>query len=100
MNGELDVAEVIQAFGSDDWRMALGGLELNWAAAGNGIDCRFRDRYCWKPAEPRASRQLHRAAENLKRNGARDFEMIGTPCVIPLEVFPKNPFKPGKKLLL
>lgn len=74
-------------FANKDWQYATGSLVMDWTL--NPV-CRtglisvtlsFRNAYRWHPKEPRITQCLHKAAEDLKVTGAKDFEMVGGPTV-------------------
>lgn len=67
------------AFTNDDWRYALGSLNMHWRRNGNDIQAWFADRYRWHAEERRPTQPLHRAAESLKQWGATEFSIIGIP---------------------
>ena len=71
-------------FSRFDWRCAVGSISLYWQREEDGIRTWFRDPYRWHPDSNRPTRLLHRIAERLKRRGAADYWMAGTPAHIPM----------------
>jgi hypothetical protein len=71
---------------AQDWRYAIGSLTMDWKLISRLPDARkadvelsFRNEYRWHPKEARISQCVHKAAEDLKEKGAKDFFMIGDP---------------------
>ena len=71
---------------AQDWRYAIGSLNMDWRVVSNGaasreaeVELSFQNEYRWHPHDPRVTQCVHRAAENLKLTGARDYWMYGTP---------------------
>lgn len=72
-------------FSKLDWRYALGSVRFVWEkTAGNLVQISFRERYAWRPSQNRITQPLHRAAETLKEDGAKEFFILGLPCQMAL----------------
>lgn len=72
-----------------DWCNATGGIKLKWSL----IDVREDKKavfaklwgsntYRWHPEVPRKSQRLHQVLKRLKKFGAKEFEMVFSPCLI------------------
>jgi hypothetical protein len=75
-----------RVFTNKDWQYATGSINMDWAlnasctAPGSvSVTLSFKNRYRWHPKEHRITQCLHQAAEDLKIQGARDFDMVGAP---------------------
>ncbi len=80
-------------FSNQDWRYATGSINMDWKlvsqdtrASTIDVELSFRNQYRWHPNEPRVTQCVHQAAEGLKKNGARDFWMIGRPAKIKIVI--------------
>ncbi|MEM7395657.1 MAG: hypothetical protein AAF492_25270 [Verrucomicrobiota bacterium] len=102
VRGAVPVPQSIYAH--PDWRCALGAIQLDWQRDRDGIVVGFEDRYCWKPDEDRVTRGIHRVAEAMKRDGAREFMMQGLTTRISLrkaiEAATSKPLMKPDRLLL
>jgi hypothetical protein len=76
-------------FQVNDWKNAIGGIQVNWSL----IDVRNDKKavfarlwgtniYRWHPELTRKSQVVHKAAERMKEFGAKDFRMVFRPCLI------------------
>ena len=76
-SGSVAVAQDV--YSNQDWRNALGSINLQWKNMGTGgVEVWFINRYRWHPTAQRATQCVHEAADNLKAKGAAEFDMIGT----------------------
>jgi hypothetical protein len=71
-------------FRNRDWRYALGSVGMHWRREGSDIVLWFREPYRWYPAVRRMTQALHRAADHLRLDGAREFAIEGRPCTLSL----------------
>jgi hypothetical protein len=78
--GSVPVTQAV--YSNQDWRNALGSINLQWKAVGNGVvEVWFINRYRWHPTAPRVSQCVHQAADNLRNRStkpAAEFDMVGT----------------------
>lgn len=71
-----------------EWKNALGSINMNWILDGQDIVASFVNVYRWHPEDnTRVSQCVHRAADNLKEKGAKDYNMVGTSTRIPVSEF-------------
>jgi hypothetical protein len=69
-----------------DWKNALGGINLYWKSDGEVILVNFVNVYRWHPEDTRRTTNcVHKAADRLKKEGARDYRMVGTNHTIQIE---------------
>lgn len=73
------------SYSNRDWLYSLGRINLIWYKSSNYVTSSFIERYRWHPQEFRITQSLHKAAENLKRQGAREFYIYGTPAKTELD---------------
>ncbi len=89
-NGEKKGVIPIQqsTYMNQDWRYALGAISMNWELDEDEshVVFWFADKYDWHPEEARVTQCVHRAAESLKKEGAKEYSMIGTKAKIPIRV--------------
>ncbi len=65
-------------YANNEWKNALGSINMQWRVLKNQqVELWFINRYRWHPNEARVSQCVHQAAENLKKRGASEFDMIG-----------------------
>lgn len=66
-------------YGNQDWRMALGSINLQWKVVErNTVETWFVNKYRWHPGVNRVTQCVHEAADNLKASGAAEFMMVGS----------------------
>ena len=82
-----------QIYSNCDWLYALGGININWVLEGNMIVAWFINRYRWHPLEPRITQPIHRAAESLKRYGAKEFTIVGSKVRLSFSAISKTSVK-------
>lgn len=76
-----------RVFTNKDWQYATGSLVMDWSlnpvclAGKISVTLSFRNTYRWHPKEPRITQCLHKAAEDLKVSGAKDYDMVGGPTI-------------------
>ena len=75
IDGEVHVPQWV--YTNKDWLYALGGITIGWFMENKSIGAEFVTYYRWHPDERRVTQRIHRAAENLKRYGAKEFSIIG-----------------------
>lgn len=76
-----------EVFGDQDWRYALGGVELHWRLNEQDVEVWVVGRYEWHGAEGRVTKKLHEAATRLERQGARAYAFVGKKtCVMRGEI--------------
>jgi hypothetical protein len=75
-SGNVPVAQ--EVYGNQDWRNALGSINLQWKAVGTDVEVWFINRYRWHPKAKRVTQCVHEAANNLVAKGAAEFDLIGT----------------------
>jgi len=70
-----------------DWQFAIGGMNIDWRAIPNTnkVFLSFKNKYRWHPNEQRVSQCIHRAAENMKMRGAKDYMMSGETTIVVTE---------------
>jgi hypothetical protein len=70
-----------------DWRNALGSININWRSgppmAPGKVRVGFRNEYRWHPTADRVSQCVHQAADRLKAEGAKDYFMEGWTVIEP-----------------
>ena len=85
-------------YSNQDWRYALGAISMNWELDKDQsyIIFWFIDKYDWHPEEARRTQCVHQAAENLKKEGAKEYKMIGAKAKIPIHVIMGTQIATGK----
>ncbi len=70
-------------YSNHDWQFAIGSMNIKWSAIPGTPNYRltFRNKYRWHPNEARMTQCVHKAAENLKMKGAKDYWMYGEAVV-------------------
>lgn len=70
-------------YSNHDWQFAIGSMNINWSVVPGTTKYRlnFRNKYRWHPNEARQTQCVHKAAENLKLKGAKDYWMYGDAVV-------------------
>ncbi len=79
-NGEVIISQL--AYTNKDWLYSLGGIKIQWYRCKNKVKAWFVNKYCWHPNENRITQTIHKAAENLKLCGAKDYFIFGLPETI------------------
>ncbi len=71
-------------YADPDWQYAIGSMNINWSQIDNTNTYRlgFRNMYRWHPDANRMTQCVHRAAENLKKKGAKDYWMVGSATIV------------------
>lgn len=81
-NADGNVPVKQSVYSNQDWRNALGSINLQWKAVKKGVvEVWFINRYRWHPEASRVTQCVHQAADNLrtrKTRPAAEFDMIGT----------------------
>ena len=82
-SGQVAVPQFI--FSSLDWRCALGSVNFKWKQEGANLVIWFEEPYRWAPLGSRITQVFHRAAEQMKHCGAREFILQGRPANVGLQ---------------
>lgn len=79
-------------YGNQDWRLAIGGMTLDWQLKKKGIaQISFRNKYQWGPNEKRITQCVHKAAEDLKKSAkAKEYWMVGAPAPFDFKAMSKK----------
>lgn len=89
----LDQGDFSKSTKAQNWRYAIGGFEMDWKVIRRDLTRRsavveisFQDEYRWRPDDPSLiDRCVHKAADNLRKQGAHNFRIIGRPVTMNVE---------------